>query len=126
MRSHKSELFRDLKRGIYSPLYEILMRSPRSTSEDCKCLVQVKCFNVSMINLDVIAYEFYERNSNSPLIISLWRRYDDIIRLKQIDVMDLPLYLGWAWKSNDFTQILKGEIIVPCSRYIPKMRGSKG
>jgi hypothetical protein len=118
MRSHKSELFRNLKRGIYSPLYEILMVAPNDRSEDFKCLALVKCFNNSMVNLYVIAYEY----RYSPIFMfSLWRKYDDIIRLKQIDVMDLPLYLSWDWKSNDFTRILKGEIMVPCSRYIPKI-----
>lgn len=36
--------------------------------------------------------------------------YRDLSELKQIPIFDLPLYMDWAWKSPEFSQLLSGTV----------------
>jgi hypothetical protein len=35
--------------------------------------------------------------------------YIDLLELRQVPLFDLPLYMDWAWKSQEFSKLLSGS-----------------
>jgi hypothetical protein len=64
----------------------------------------VRVLGESRVDIDVIASElkYYVHGVSRP--------YSFFRSMKAVPERDLPLYVSWAWKSEEFTRLLKGGL----------------
>lgn len=103
---HRIRVIESLEIG---KLYEVLVCNPGLGTQGFKLLIQVDNYDDKEIMYRHLASEEPEILKTNEKISTFFEEYDNIRKIKRVMPEELPLYIGWGFKTERFSEILRGD-----------------